>query len=113
MIRLREFTQRRGRKGFALGAISLVALVVLLAHSGPDAHPMPDHDAMGTAAAVCLAVLEGGGVLLLGLGLLSLIRRARPPFTPYRLPRAPIQIMRRLGPAPPRAGPAELQVFLS
>jgi len=111
MIRLREATERHARHGAGLAAVVLVALVLLLAHSAPSGHEMPEGE-IGTAMGICLAVLQSGGVALIGLGLLSAIRRARPSFAPDRLPSAPVFRTPPPAPALPRAGPAELQVFL-
>ena len=115
MIRLRETVGRGGSaKLLVLGVIALISLVVLWEHSAPGGHEMSDQGGMGaeTAVGICLAVLQGGGVLLLGIGLLAAVRRARPSYAPARIPPAPVLVPRRLSPARPRAGPATLQVFL-
>jgi hypothetical protein len=102
--------EREGRKALALGAIALLSLVLALAHSGAGEHRMSG-DEMGAAISVCLAVVEGGGaVLLLTLGCASLARRRASygPAGPLRSALVP----RRVGPDRPRAGPDLLQVFL-
>ncbi len=114
MIRLRETARRQGGRGLALGAIALISLVLLWEHSAPGGHHMSDHEGMGagTVVGICLAVLQGGGMLMLGFGLLGMIRRARPRPVPVSLPPTPLVVPQPGSPARPRAGPATLQVFL-
>jgi hypothetical protein len=113
MIRIRETFRRNGRRLFVLGAIALISAVVLWAHSAPGGRhmPMPDHE-MGAAIGVCLAVLEAGTVLLLGIGLSAIVRRQRRSFAPQPMPALPLLTPSDDSPARPRAGPALLQVFL-
>jgi len=104
--------RRQGRKRLLLGAIALISLVVLWAHSAPGEHHSADQEGMGTVIGICLAVLEGGGVLLLGVVLLRRIQRARPRLARFLVPPTPTFVPPVSSPAKPRAGPASLQVFL-
>lgn len=116
MIWIRTKLQRSRRSLLAVGALALTCLTLILAHGAPGLDHMAgmDHGDQMTEAAIslCLAVVQGGLVVLVALGGAALLRR-RPPRT--------IGVGRALALASPprnlsvpaaRAGPAVLQVFL-
>lgn len=110
MIRQREFLGHNKRRLALLGTLAVLALALVLEHSGLGHGEMAEAD-MGEAISMCLAIVEVGAVMLGSLALL----RTRPRFD--ALPRdffagALFALPATGAMAPPsRAGPSVLQVF--
>lgn len=116
MIWIRTRLQRSRRSLLAFGALALTCLTLILAHGAPGLDHMAgmdqgDHVAKA-AISLCLAVVQGGVVLLVALGGTVLLRRrsARRPSAPRTV--ALSSPLRNLPVPAARAGPAVLQVFL-
>lgn len=74
MIRLRASIAQRGRSLLLLSVLGLICFALAWAHGTPAGHEMAERDApMTDAVAVCLAVLEVvGGLLLVATGTVTL-----------------------------------------
>lgn len=92
--------------------MTLVGVVVFLAHSEPSAHDMEgDTAAMSDAMSICLAVLQvGAGILIIGNLIRSYRRRLRAPATTARTGSQIVKLFRDPGHRI-REGPSVLQVF--
>ena len=110
MIRQREFVIRNRRRLALLATLGVLALAVVLEHSGLGHGEIAEAD-MGQGISMCLAIVEAGAVLIGALALVTIRQR----FTPVRLDlfAGPSPAMRAANtPIPPsRAGPSVLQVF--
>ena len=114
-----SLTKIRSRLGnsrtsaFGLAALFLVTLVVVAAHSEPNAHAMEGHDTgMADPMSICLAILQLGAALLIGEIIRTCISKGiRAPKqvgfeSPFGIVRNMLQSGHRI-----REGPAHLQVF--
>ena len=115
MIWIRTKLQRSRRSLLAVGALALTCLTLILAHNAPGLDHMAgmDHGDQMTKAAIslCLAVVQGGLVVLVALGGAALLRR-RPRTIGVGRALALASPPRNLSVSAARAGPAVLQVFL-
>lgn len=97
-------------------ALGVTCLALILAHGAPGLDHMAgmdegDHPAK-VALSLCLAVVQGGLILLAVIGGTALMRRRSPRRIEVTRPRLfAVGCRERSGP-PARAGPAVLQVFL-
>lgn len=114
MIRIQVTLKQSRRSLLALAALGLTCLALIVVHGAPGLDHMAgsdDGDQMTAAAiSLCLAVVQGGVLLLVTLGGTAFLRRratrivggAPALSTPLRSPPVPAA----------RAGPSVLQVFL-
>jgi hypothetical protein len=112
VIRQREFLGRHKHQLALVADLGVLALALVLEHSGLGHGEMADTD-MGEAISMCLAIVEAGAVLIGASALL----RTRPRFAPaaHRMFVGPVVAVRAAGVRIPsaRAGPSLLQVFRS
>jgi hypothetical protein len=116
MIRIRATLKQSRRSLLGLAALGLTCLALIVAHGGPGLDHMAgsdDADQMtAVAVSLCLAVIQGGALLVAALGGTAHLRR-RATRIVGNDGAAARSIPRPNPPVPAaRAGPAVLQVFL-
>lgn len=110
MIRQREFLSQHKQRLALLATLGVLALALVLEHSGLGHGEMAGADA-GQAISMCLAIVEAGAVLVGAAALLRI--RPRLGGVPRDLLAGPVVVLAPTGAKVPsaRAGPSLLQVF--
>jgi hypothetical protein len=112
VIRQREFLNRHKRRLALLATLGVLAVALVIEHSGLGHGEMADTD-MGQAISMCLAIVEAGAVLVGAIALFKIRPRFSP--APRGLLAGPVLSVAGTGPRMPsasaRAGPSVLQVF--
>ena len=113
MIAIRETLERRRGSLWTALAVVLVAGAVMWMHGSDQGHMPQEHGGGEMAMAVCLAILSSGSLAAIWrLGRHMLRVALRPPRRIAGARNAFKTLVEPLGRPPPRAGPADLQVFL-